>query len=108
MRGPAVTAILQVNAKKYEKYVVLERNEKVIYLELLKEMYGTLTAPLLWYKLFSRTLLDLGFSINCYDPCVANKVVNSTQFTICWYVDDLKLSHVQPEEVSKMLDTLNK
>jgi len=107
MRGPAVTAILQVNAQKYKKYVVLEKNEKVMYLRLLKAMYGTLTAPLLWYKLFARTLLDLGFVINRYDPCVANKIVNGTQFTICWYVDDLKLSHVQPEEVTKMLDILN-
>jgi len=107
MRGPAVTAILQVNSQKYEKYVVSERNEKVMYLRLLKAMYGTLTAPLLWYKLFSRTLLELGFIINRYDPCVANKIVNGTQFTICWYVDDLKLSHVQPEEVTKMLEILN-
>ena len=107
MRGPAVKAILLVNALKYNPYVVVENNEKVIYLRLIKAMYGTLTAPLLWYKLFARTLIDLGFQINRYDPCVANKIVNGQQFTICWYVDDLKLSHVEPKEVTKMLEILN-
>ena len=28
-----------------------------------------------------------------YDPCVANKMVNGKQQTICWHVDDCKLSH---------------
>jgi len=107
MRGPAVKAILRVNAQKYKQFIVLEKNEEVIYLKLLKAMYGTLTAPLLWYKMLARTLIELGFSINCYDPCVANKLVNGKQFTICWYVDDLKLSHVQSDEVTKMLEVLN-
>ena len=107
MRGPAVKAIIQVNKLKYQKFIVIENKEEVIYLKLLKAMYGTLTAPLLWYKLLSRTLLDLGFKINCYDPCVANRIVNGKQFTICWYVDDLKLSHAEPQEVTKMLEILN-
>lgn len=31
--------------------------------------------------------------MNKYEPCVANKVVNSTQMTVAWHVDDLKVSH---------------
>ena len=37
--------------------------------------------------------------INPYDPCVANKTINGIQMTICWHVDDLKVSHVDPGEV---------
>ena len=66
-------------------------------------MYGTLTAPLLWYTLFSKTLLNEGFKINPYDNCVANKIINGHQFTICWYVDDIKFSHKDKSVVNEMI-----
>jgi hypothetical protein len=44
-----------------------------------------------------------GFTLNPYDPCVANKMVNEKQFTITWHVDDLKLSHMDDKEVTKMI-----
>ena len=54
------------------------------------------------------TLIDMGFEINDYDPCVANKIVNDKQCTITWYVDDLKVSHVDQgvvdEIVQKIID----
>jgi hypothetical protein len=37
----------------------------------------------------------MGFVLNPYDSCVANKMINGKQCTICWFVDDLKVSHVQ-------------
>jgi hypothetical protein len=51
-------------------------------------------------------LEDNGFVLNHYDPCVANKVVNSKQLTIMWNVDDLKLSHSDENEVTKAIDWL--
>jgi len=53
--------------------------------------------------LFTSTLKELGFEINPYDLCVANKTINGTQFTICWYVDDLKLSHMSEEIVKDVI-----
>jgi len=106
LKGPAVKALLQANEKKYLEYVVIEKGVSVMYLELLKAMYGTLTAPILWYKLFAATLLELGFSINEYDACVANKLVRGHQLTVCWYVDDLKVSHIDPEVVTNMIRTI--
>ena len=42
--------------------------------------------------------------MNPYDPCVWNKDVNGKQLTICFHVDDCKISHVD----SKVLDqTIN-
>ena len=43
-----------------------------------------------------------------YDPCVANKMIDGSQFTIVWHVDDLKLSHKNPHVVSKMINHLKK
>jgi len=45
-------------------------------------------------KLFSNTLQKLGFTLNPYDKCIANKMINSKQMTIPWYVDDCIVSHV--------------
>ena len=69
-------------------------------------MYCTLKAALLWYEMLSETLKNEGFVLNKYDPCVANKIIKEKQFTICWYVDDLKLSHQDPNEVTRIINIL--
>ena len=38
-------------------------------------------------------LASIGFEINPYDPCVVSKTVNGARMTICFHVDDCKLSH---------------
>ena len=38
--------------------------------------------------------------MNPYDPCVANKIINGTQITISWHVDDLKVSHKEEDVVT--------
>ena len=48
-----------------------------------------------------------GFKLNPYDPCVANKTVNGNQMTVCWHVDDLKVSHVDGAEITKFGVWLN-
>ena len=37
-----------------------------------------------------------------------NKVINGSQCTILWHVDDLKISHADPEVVTEMIDLLEK
>jgi hypothetical protein len=48
----------------------------------------------------------MGFTINPYDPCVANCMIDGSQCTIAWYVDDTKISHVDPKVVTRIIDTL--
>ena len=38
----------------------------------------------------------MGFKINPYDPCVANRMKNGSQKTVTWHVDYLKISNVDP------------
>jgi hypothetical protein len=45
----------------------------------------------------------MGFDINPYDPCVANKLVNEKQMTVRWHVDDLMISHVDKGEILKFV-----
>jgi hypothetical protein len=47
----------------------------------------------LLYRILVAELCNMGFEISPYDPCVANKMVNGTQMTVRWHVDDLMISH---------------
>jgi hypothetical protein len=46
--------------------VVYEYGVKVLYVLLLKAMNGCVKSALLWYKLLSGTLTDMGFELNMY------------------------------------------
>jgi hypothetical protein len=78
-------------------------NKAVLYVKLQKALYGCLRSALLFYLKLLGDLEANGFTLNPYDPCVANKMVNGKQFTTTWYVDDLELSHVDDKEVTKMI-----
>ena len=47
-----------------------------------------------------------GFIINPYDPCMANKMLGGKQLTVCWNMDDLKISCTDANEVIKMIQWL--
>jgi len=48
----------------------------------------------------------MGFELNPYDTCVANKMINGKQCTICWYVDDNKISHVDAKVVASVVEKI--
>jgi hypothetical protein len=50
----------------------------------------------------------MGFKLNPYDPCVANKTINGKQCTIVWYVDDNKISHVDYDVVTDIINKIEK
>jgi hypothetical protein len=93
----------------YQKFVATNSKGKpVLYVQLEKAVYGVMkSAPLFYCKLVAY-LTSVGFSINPYDSCVANKTVNGSQMTICWHVDDLFLGHVNPSLVTQILDLLSR
>ena len=107
IRGVLVDMLLKIAPEVYEDYVVMEGDKKVLYVEILKAIYGMLQSSLLYYKKFSSDIKEIGFEINPYDPCVANRIVNGKQHTITWHVDDLKSSHVDKsvnDEFKEWLD----
>ena len=75
--------------------------------ELLKALYGTLRAARLFWEKLSGKLKEWGFSVNPYDSCVANKMVNGKQLTVAWHVDDLKASHQELEVLKGFAKLLN-
>jgi hypothetical protein len=61
---------------------------------------------LLFYPKLVSELRSMGFIINPYDPCVANKIVNGKQLTLQWHVDDPMISHVDITAINKFLQEL--
>jgi hypothetical protein len=90
----------------YRKYVFIENNKPVLYVKLQKTLYGCLRSALLFYLKLLGDLEANGFVLNPYDPCVANNMVNGKHFTITWHVDDLRLSHEDENEVTKIIKWL--
>ena len=85
------------------KFVTTEKKKKVLYTQLDKALYGCVQSALLWYELYSTTLKEMGFVINPYDLCVANATIKGKQCTICWYVDDNKISHCDSQVVDEVI-----
>jgi hypothetical protein len=56
-----------------------------------------------FYRKFVKDLKNYKtpFIINPYNPCVAYATINGKQMTITWHVNDLKVSHVDPFQITK-------
>jgi len=62
--------------------VISEGRDKAIYVNMLKALYGMLVASILYYKKFQKDIERIGYEINPYDMCVANKTVNGKQHNL--------------------------
>ena len=58
----------------------------------------------LFYLKLSSDLRKKGFSINPYDPCVANKMVNGKYMMVTWHVDDLNIYQIKTSKVTRMIE----
>ena len=65
-----------------------------------------MTASLLYYKNFRKSLQDEGYEFNPYDPCVANNIIKGSHMNVYLHVDDCKLSHNRPKLVGKTITWL--
>ncbi|MGA0888342.1 MAG: Ty1/Copia family ribonuclease HI [bacterium] len=106
--GPLVDELVRCDHKKFSEFVVMENGHKVLYLIVLKALYGMLDASLRWYVKFRGDLETIGFKFNFYDPCVANRNLVGAQQTIRFHVDDIMSSHVAQKVNDKFLKWLNK
>ena len=60
-------------------------------------------SALLFYQKLVGDLKRVGFELNPYDFCVANKTSKGKQLTVCCHVDDLKISHEDKQVVSNVI-----
>jgi len=70
-------------------------NGKVMY--LLKNLYGSTTAPFMFNNYLSNSLIIQGFTPNEFDPCLFTKMVEGSLLIVLTYVDDSIAIHQNPK-----------
>jgi Reverse transcriptase (RNA-dependent DNA polymerase) len=102
--GKMVDLLLEIDLEMYRPCIIREGKEKVMYVELLKALYGTIHAAWLFWEKLSGKLLEWVFTPNPYDPCMMNKTVEDKQLTVAWHIDDLKVSHPKSTVVDQFIE----
>jgi len=94
IRGVLVDILVDIAPDVYKSYVTTDKKGvKQLLVQCQNALYGTMVASLLYYRKFVKSLKSIGFELNPYDPCVANKMIDGKQMTICFHVNNCKLSH---------------
>jgi hypothetical protein len=65
--GESVDILCEMN-NEHRRFVVNEKGTKILYVKLVKALYGCVKSALLWYDLFHSTLKEMGFILNPYEP----------------------------------------
>ena len=109
VQGTLVDVLVEIAPDIYGTYVSTDnKGVKNLILRCHNAIYGTMVAILLYYRKFCKMINQIGFKINPYDPCVTNRTFDNNQNTICWNVDDCKISHIEPKINNKLIKPLNK
>ena len=106
-RGRLAKFMVMVAPQAYQN-IITTKKEKVLYVKAQKALYGMLKSALLFYRKLHNDLENVGFKLNLYDPCMANKIVHGSQMTKILHVDDLKISHLVGWEVTQVMKKLAK
>ena len=109
IRGMLAEMLVKIAPEVYGEYITTDKKgNKQILVECLNALYGTMVASLLYYEKFTNSLKKNGYKVNPYDACVWNKVIDGKQCTICFHVDDCKISHVSKRVVDQTIEWLRK
>jgi hypothetical protein len=87
-------------------HVTYEKGKNVLYARVHKAIYGLIESAMLWYDVFTGTLTDMGFELNPYNHCLTNKMIDGSQCTIGWFVDDNKISHKSDKVLTRLADEI--
>jgi hypothetical protein len=105
IRGILVDILVEIAPDVYKSHVSKDKKgTKQLLAQCQNALYGTMVASLLYYLKFVKSLTDIDFVINPYDPCVANKNIKGEQMTICFHVDDCKISHRNSKVMDSMIE----
>ena len=105
--GVLVDLLVNIAPEVYGPYVVTDKHRRVLYVQVLRGLYGMLVAALMWYTDFKKDLEGKDYKFNPYDPCVANKLIRGKRHTVRFHVDDIMASHMDPTVNDDFEDWLN-
>jgi hypothetical protein len=106
--GVVVDWLTKIAPEVYTQYVSVDRKRgKTLLVECMNAIYITMIAGLLYYRKFAESLERKKFIKNPYDPCIWNKIIKGKQCTICFHVDNCKISHVILKVIDNMIAWLH-
>jgi hypothetical protein len=106
--GVLVDLLVNISPEVYGPYVVTDKHKKVLYVQVLRGLYGMLYSGIVWHTKLRSDLEGNRYVFNPYDPCVANKIVKHKRHTVRFHVDDLMCSHKDPKVNDEFEKWLNK
>lgn len=84
----------------------MEKGKSCIFKAYNKSPIWLYTVGAIMVQYFRKCIIKRRFVLFWYDLCIANKYINGSQCTICWYVEDTKISHVDPKVITGIIKTL--
>ena len=72
LEGKFVDIMCDINPE-YKQTIRFKYGRNTLYLCITKEIYGMIKYYILWYKIYISVIKYMGFQLNPYDMCVANK-----------------------------------
>ena len=106
--GPLSELMVMVDPVLYKDVITYNsKGQALMYVRMNKALYGMLKSALQFYLKFRSDIEAYGFKVNFYDPCASNVDLNGHQITVTWHVDDLKVSHKDPFEVTNFAHYLS-
>jgi hypothetical protein len=107
IRGILVDILVEISPEAYKSYVSQDnKGKKQLLVQCQNALYRTMVASLLYYRKFVKSLTDIDFITNPYDPCVANNIIEGEKMTIFFHVDDCKLIHRKKTVMDRMIEYL--
>ena len=100
--GVLLNMLVRMDSDTYSNQVVFENRKKLIYVVLLRAIYGIILADILFYKKFCGELENIVFEFNHFNPYVANRIKVFNQHTSRFHMDDVIYSHVIPKVNDKL------
>jgi hypothetical protein len=107
IRGILVDIMVEISPEAYKSYLSKDKKgNNQLLVQCQNALYGTMVASLLYYRKFVKSLTHIDFTINPYDPCVDNKIIEGEQMNMCSHVDECKLIHRKETVMDRMIGYL--
>ena len=74
IRGILVGILVKIAPQVYRDFVTCDRKKNV---SMLKPLCSMIKVAILYYKQFVKDIIEIDFTLNLYEPCVTNKMVNN-------------------------------
>jgi hypothetical protein len=107
IRGILIDIMVESTPDVYNQYVWKDKKEKKqLMVQCQNALNGTMVASLLYYQKLIKSLTDVDFAINPYNPCEVNKKIEGEQMMCFFRVDDCKLRHRKTKVMDIIIEYL--